>query len=174
MRGRRLIRKYRVGTPFKSVVKSTRYKKPGYAVRTLLKVPKLREATLHEVTKVVKNECNELCKIVPSPSYLRRSSVQSLQEFKWEPVIYDLHAKAPVLTAILEAATQCSQRATPPAGKIAMAAAILLKARSRSMCKLQTLVASLLYAGHASKKVGCHVVFSFDLIAPCFIIQHIP
>ena len=37
---------------------------------------------------------------------------------------------------------------------IGMASAILMKARSKRMCKVQTLVASLLYSGHAAKGVS--------------------
>ena len=54
-----------------------------------------------------------------------------------------------------------------------MAAAVLLKERNQHMCKVHTIVSTLLYAGHASKKVintnmyklctWCHFLMSFQV-----------
>ena len=43
----------------------------------------------------------------------------------------------------------------PSANIIGMVAAVLLKARSKNMGKLQAMIGALLYAGHASKRVSC-------------------
>jgi len=154
VKGRTIVRRFNIGTPFRRMVKSTRYRKPRYTARTLLNAPVLRDATLREVKTVVKRECERLCKKEPSPSYLRSGSVQSLKEFEWKEVISELCEKAPVLISILETAAKASQARPSQVTMIAMAAAILLKARSKMMCKVQMLVASLLYAGHAAKRVS--------------------
>ena len=162
MRGRTIVRKYKISTPFRRTVKSARYRKPRYTARTFLRTPTLRDATLLEVRSVVKHECEGLCKLKPSPSYLCTAPVQSLREFKWEEVMHELHEKAPVLTSILESVVQVSKSDDSHVAMIGMVAAVLLKARSKRMCKVQTLMASLLYAGHAAKGVsGTTVVLEF-------------
>ena len=156
MRGRRIIRKYRIYSPYKPVVQTTRYKKPSYTARSLFKNPTLRDATLQEVVNVVRHECESMCRLTPSPSELRSSTIHSLKEIQWESVLDDLKCRAPVLLSILSAAA--SRRVggairTPPPSILGMAASILMKARSKNMCKLQAMVGALLYAGHASKRV---------------------
>lgn len=46
-----------------------------------------------------------------------------------------------------------SRQATPLTSMIAMEAGILLKSRNKHMCLVQSIVATVLYAGHASTKV---------------------
>ena len=152
MRGRKIVRKYLIHSPYKPLVKTTRYKQPAYTARTLFKSPSLREATLKEVTNAIRKECQMLCRRLPSPSLLRSSSIESLLEFSPRDVQKELSAKAPVLLAVLKAAAS-SCRSEPTQAVVAMAAAVLLKSRSKNMCKLQAVVSSLLYAGHSSKKV---------------------
>lgn len=69
----------------------------------------LRDATLREVTNVVKRECEALCRKDRVPSYLK-------------------------------SAAKSSETGSIQVTMIAMAAAILLKARSKRMSKVQTLV----------------------------------
>lgn len=136
----------------KPLVKTTQYKKPQYTVRTLLKSPTIRDVTIEEVIGAIKTECELLCKRVPFPSKLRSSSVDSLTQFKFSDIVEELREKSPILLSVLQAAasSRCT-KATDPA--IVMAAAVLVKSRSLNMCKLQATVSSLLYSGHASKKV---------------------
>lgn len=149
MRGRQIVRKYLIHSPFKPMVKTTRYKKPQYTVRTLLKSPTIRDVTIQEVIGAIKTECELLCKRVPFPSKLRSSSVDSLTQFN---IVEELREKSPILLSVLQAAASSRRtKATDPA--IVMAAAVLVKSRSLNMCKLQAIVSSLLYSGHASKKV---------------------
>lgn len=91
----------------------------------------------------------------------------------------ELRKKAPNLLAILQAAAQAtrSRKAVPSISVVGMAAdisvvgsfsvvgmaaGILLKTRNKHMCALQSVVSTLLYAGHASKKVST-VIFSNHL-----------
>ena len=92
-----------------------------------------------------------LCRRLPSPSLLRSSLIESLLEFSPRDVQKELSAKASVLLAVLKAAAS-SCRSEPTQAVVAMAAAVLLKSRSKNMCKLQAVVSSLLYAGHPSKR----------------------
>lgn len=99
MRGRRIVRKYLIHSPYKPMVKSARYKRPTYTARTLFS-----DATLQEVINVVQRECDMMCKLTPSPSMLRSSTISSLKEMQWEPIVNDLKVRAPVLLSILSAA----------------------------------------------------------------------
>ena len=49
MRGKQILRKYLIHSPFKSLVKTARYKKLKYTVRTLFKSESMHEATMGEV-----------------------------------------------------------------------------------------------------------------------------
>lgn len=150
------MRKYLVHSPYKPMVKTTRFKQPSYTARTLFKTPTVHDATLREVLSTVKHECESMCKVVPSSSVLRSSSICGLKEMQWTSVLDEMKVRAPVLLSILtEAATGGSGSSirTPAPSIIGMAAAVLLKARSRNMCKLQAMIGALLYTGHASKKV---------------------
>ena len=66
--------KYLVWSPFKPVVKTARFTQPSYTARMLFKSSTLRDATLKEVLKMVKREC-DLCKSYPSSS-ARRSGTK--------------------------------------------------------------------------------------------------
>lgn len=139
------MNKYLVRSPFKPVMKTARFKQPSYTVRTLFKSPTLRE-----------RECDLLCKSYPSSSALRSGTITSLKEMSWESIVEDLKQRASVLLSILMAActsSRGSQTRIPAPSSVAMAAAFLLKARSRNMCKVQAMIGALLYAGHASKRV---------------------
>ena len=138
MKGKRNVRKYLIHSPFKSLVKTTRYKKLKYTARTLFKSEGMHRATMGEVLRAIQAECELLCKRAPSPSQLRTAPVH-----RWDEVEQELTAKAPTLLSVLQ--TAAGSEATTPA--IVMAAAILLKSRSLCMCKLQAIVGSLLYSG---------------------------
>ena len=49
MRGRKIIRKYSLYSPYKQVVKTMRYKQPNYTARNILKSPSISDATLGEI-----------------------------------------------------------------------------------------------------------------------------
>ena len=53
-----------------------------------------------------------------------------------------------------------------------MAAAVLLKQRSQQMCLLQSIVAIILYAGHAAKKVGTYNLSACVWICYWLILMH--
>ena len=104
--------------------------------------------------RAVKAESTAMCKVKPQPSVLRVSSENStnLQVFKWGALSAELTKKAPVLMKILKAAAE-SHQTSLHINPVCMAAAILLKQRNSQMCALQSIVGTLLYAGHAGKKV---------------------
>ena len=156
MKGKRIVRKYLIHSPFKSLVKTTRYKKLKYTARTLFKSEGIHRATMGEALRAIQAECELLCKRAPSPSQLRTAPVRRLEQFRWDEVEQELTAKAPTLLSVLQ--TAAGSEATTPA--IVMATAILLKSRSLCMCKLQAIVGSLLYSGHASKRVCFTVAYA--------------
>ena len=108
------------------------------------------------ILQIIRVECGSLCLLKPVPSVLRVSSLKRITDFKWEDLITELRTRAPTLLAVLQAAAQPmrSKKLSPPASIVGMAAGILLKSRNKHMCALQSVVSTLLYAGHASKKVS--------------------
>ena len=158
MRGRQIVRRYLIRSPYKRLVKTTRYRKPTYTARSLLKAPNLRDATVNEVRNIICMECEVLCKTVPAPSLLRSSSITDLSQFTMESIVEELRNKAPVLWSVLNAAGSSTQSTKPCQSMVVMAIAVLLKSRSEKMCKFQAIISALLYAGHASKKV--HSVYN--------------
>jgi hypothetical protein len=85
-------------------------------------------------------------------------SVDELKSFSWRQVILELRLKAPTFLTILQAVGECHQprrkrRQKARNSVVGMAAAILLKERNQHMCKPQTVLSTVLYAGRASKKV---------------------
>ena len=130
-----------------------RYNKPGYTAGKVMKSPILSKATIARIDSKVKNECEMLCKIIPSPSIFRVKSTEDLLHLDWKPMTEELQRTAPVLMAILEAAAARGNN-KPDSSILCMVGAIILKSRCKHMCKLQMVISSLLYAGHASKKVS--------------------
>lgn len=161
MKGRKIVRKYRINSPYKHVVNTTRYKRPAYTARALFKTPTLLDATLKEVASVIRHECDTLCAIVPVPSLFRSPSVEGLKTVHWDVLFADLKIRAPVLLSILTAAVCSSKEITTSSAAqsvyvpiIVMAAAVLLKGRSKKMCRIQAMIGVLLFIGHASKRVN--------------------
>ena len=46
------MRKFLVAAPYRRLVISLRYRKPGYTARTIMKTPQLRDAVVSEIAKV--------------------------------------------------------------------------------------------------------------------------
>ena len=95
-------------------------------------------------------------KLTPLPLMLRSSTIDSMKEMQWKSILDDMKAHAPVLLSILSAAAFRRLGGTtnaPPPSNIAMVAAVLLKSRLNNICKVQAMIGTLLYAGHASKWV---------------------
>ena len=131
-----------------------RYNRPKYTARRFLKSHLLSNAAVNGIKGIIKHECELLCKKTPSPSYLRVSAIKDLSTFKWESLFEELQSTAPVIMSILSAAAQESTEAKPNTVAVCVVASLLLKHRCLHMCKVQMIVSSLLYAGHASKKVS--------------------
>lgn len=100
------MKRYNVKSPYKRIVKSLRYPRPGYTARKCIQVPALKKATLQEVLKVIKLESTALAKRQPKPSMLRVRSLKQLTTFKWSDLMTYLKQKAPTLLSIIEAAAK--------------------------------------------------------------------
>lgn len=133
-----------------------RYNQVKYTASKILKSPEISQATIGHLTHQIKHESEMLCKLVPIPSKFRVKSINDLLNLDWELMMKELQRTAPVLTTMLEAAA-ASSHAKPDSGLICMVGAILMKSRCKHMCKMQMVISSLLYAGHASKRVSLHV-----------------
>ena len=148
-------RKFIIPSTCKKLVKSIRYRRYPYVARTLLRLPRLKNATLAELERIIQAECSNLCKLKPTPSELRLlPKAKELVDFKWDKVETELSEKAPTLSLILKAAAKSKDRkrkAQP--GVIGMVAAILLKSRNEKMARAQAVNSIVMFAGHANKKV---------------------
>ena len=110
MRGRKIVKKYLLHSPYNEVVKTVCYNRLNYTARNILKSPSLSDATFDEIKHIVKYECEQLCKKSPSPFCLR---VAAVTVFKWEHLIEELRNTAPVLTsAVAMEATQAKPNVT--------------------------------------------------------------
>ena len=155
MRRCQIIRKYTICSPYKSVVKSMRYKNCDYTARKIMKSGKISQATVKQVGRLVGRECRLLCKAAPNKkSDYRVKSIDDLLHLNFGSLADELQRKAPVLTSILKVAAENSSHRKPDNSVICTVGGILLKSRCKHMCKLQMLISSLLYAGHASKRVS--------------------
>ena len=77
-----------------------------------------------------------------------------LTEFQSNIFLRELKQRTPTLLSILQAAARPTKKSSEPNPiVICMAAAVLLKQRNQQMCLLQSIVAIILYAGHAAKKL---------------------
>jgi hypothetical protein len=159
IRNGKTIKSYNVKfSPFKRIGKTLRYKKVSYTARACLSLPAGKSEALRQIVTAVKMECRRLCQLKPRPSVLRVKSVDELKSFSWRQVILELRLKAPTFLTILQAVGECHQprrkrRQKARNSVVGMAAAILLKERNQHMCKPQTVLSTVLYAGRASKKV---------------------
>ena len=113
-----------------------RYMRESYTAQKILKSPTFCDATIQELMHTIRNECATLCKKTPSPSYFRVSTINDLFQFDWEPLLQELREKAPLLTSVLKAAAERSNRKPADVPVVGMAAAILLKSRCMHMCKI--------------------------------------
>ena len=123
-----------------------------------MKTPQLSEAMLNTLKAKIQEECGTMCTNKPTKSLFKICSIDSLKKFDVEALQSELRTRAPTLFTFLSAAGSPTGRRKTQLAMVTMAAGVLLKARKMSM--LQTLVASILDAGHASKwvrVVGVHV-----------------
>lgn len=141
-----------------------RYNKASYTARKILKSATLCDATTSEIAHTVKRECVKLCKTVPSPSNFCVKTTSDLLQFDWVPLLQEHERSAPVFTSILKAAAEGSAHNKPDPAGLVMAVSILLMSRCQRMCKVQVVVSSLLYAGHASKKVSDLLIYRLKFV----------
>ena len=94
--------------------------------------------------------------ILSSPKYSLAfcvKKVKKLQSVSMTSLERELSQKAPILTAVLQGA--CGPNGSKSKSSfVVMAAAILLKAKNKRLCLLQSLIGGILYSGHASKTVS--------------------
>ena len=132
----------------KSLIRGT-YKQIAVAA---WKSPGLRRGIIEVVKREINKECCSLCSS-KSPSILRKTSKDDMLDFSWKNLANELEDKAPTLQTILKGASRPSINKTRlvEAGNechneikwlpaTCMAAAVLLKNRSRYMTAVQLLI----------------------------------
>ena len=149
--------KFRVGSKYKPLVMSTRYKKSPYTARTILH-PKttLRNATLAQVNRLVKREVHLICSRKHGDSVLRLSDMNAVKKFSWGTILRELRLESPTLYSFLRAVL-FKHKHRVHHRSVGMCASLLLKSRNKHLGLVQGVISLLMYAGHSSKQVClCH------------------
>lgn len=134
----------------------------------------LRDLIFSEFVKQVDQECTNICKR-SLPSLFRKMSTSEVQDFQWKQLVKELQTVAPSLYEMLSAICEHSdhrnqhKRCSAHWPSICMAAAILLKERSREMCGLQGVLSLLLFASRVDKVVCYNYSYSHK-IHSCIVI----
>ena len=126
----------------------TRYKRNPYVARTALRTKSIKKPVINSIRKLVSHECVRLCK---KKNIIFRMNAIGRPLVKFKILIKELRRQAPLLFSIAKSAsTGTKSKKKPNLNAAAMAAAVLLKERNKTMCSPQSIVSVLLYAGHCS------------------------
>ena len=120
--------------------------------RTVCADPVLREAVISQLVAYMKKELKSLCSHTLS-SVHRRTDLNALKSFDWKHARAELIAHAPTFHQIISGCLPTTGDEHRQNAIIGLVSAILLKARNRSMCAVQTIISLLLHEGHTSTKV---------------------
>lgn len=145
----------RVASKYKPVVTALVNGSANTFAKKALSLPKLRNAIVEEVKRLVKKECQNLCSNLPEKhSVLRDTRPAHLKTFSWQNIIEELSCRAPLLHTVLSATVErrCHDK-MQIAPRLGMAFAILMRERNQFMCAAQTLTSIVLHASHAGKMV---------------------
>ena len=119
--------------------------------RTVCADPVLREAVVSQLGACMKKELNYLCSHKLS-SVHRRTDLNALKSFDWKHARAELITHAPTFHQVISGCLPTSGDELRQNAVIVLVSAILLKARNRSMCAVQTMISLLLHEGHTSTK----------------------
>jgi len=125
-----------------------RYKRPAYTARKFLNMPRLKQESVNRIADGIDKECAVFC--TKNGSVLATAK-SNYTQFNWNMVFTELESNTPTLLSVLKAASKYN-----PSSKIRLcvAASVLLFSRSQLLNVVQLFVGSILYTGHAAKKVS--------------------
>ena len=132
-----------------------RYKRPAYTARKFLKVPQFQRESIKKIADIVDKECISLT----SKSSILSTGKSNYIKFNWNSLLKQLESCAPNLMAVLKAASKYNCLSITSKIRLCTAASILLFSRSQILSTVQIFIGSILYAGHAAKKV-CKMVYN--------------
>jgi len=150
IRRRKILKKYIVQTPYKGIVKTMRYKRPAYTARKFLTVPRLQQESVRRIADGVDKECALFCRKNGS---ILSNAKSRYTNFNWDLLLRELESNAPMLLAVLKAASKYDSSSEKSKIRLCTAASVLLFSRLQTLSIVQLFVGSILYAGHAAKKV---------------------
>ncbi len=142
----------------KSLIKGT-YNQIAFAA---WKSPGLRDGIISVMKREINKECCSLCS-VKNASIFRKTSKEDMLNFSWQNVANELEEKAPILHTFLKAASTPAKRSDHQHAKskwlsgTCMAAAVLLKNRSRYMTAVQLLITVIIQ--HSGLMVISNLIF---------------
>lgn len=118
----------------------------------------LCEMVFERIADKINSECFRVCQLTKPLSPFRKIDVSKCSSFQWKVLVEDLSQKAPTLLKILSSIVVDKRKKAAVTSthhpSLCMAAAILLKERSREMCGLQSIISLLLYSSHVDKQVS--------------------
>ena len=91
--------------PYIGIVKTMRYKHPAYTTQKFLNVPRLQQESIKRIANDVDAECALFCKKNAS---ILSNTKSRYSNFNWDPLLEELESDAPMLIAVLKAASKYS------------------------------------------------------------------
>ena len=140
-------------------------KRIGKAVARNQHITIAREALANPLTKkqIVRSLGKEIALEIRAMSsaavnsVLQSKNLDHLRKFKWSMLLEELSMHAPVLSTILELATQTRTAQSNTSAVIGMCAALLTSHRNSRMNLIQKITSLILYAGGTSKQLYTHI-----------------
>ena len=145
----------------KKIGKSVGRRKSSSIAKQVMNHRRVRECVLRRVGKLIRKDMECACKMETS-SMLRKRTVAAMKSFCWRDFVKELEATSPVFCAVLKECVERKRRKVSKRGTsykvddsvvIGMCAAILLRHRNSNMNLVQRILSTLMYGGHAPKKV---------------------
>jgi len=127
-----------------------RYKRPAYTARKFLAMPRLKQESIKRMSDGIDKECTLFC--TKNSSILATAKCKYTQ-FSWVKLFAELQSNAPTLLAMLKAASKYNPSSIKSKIRLCVAASVLLYSRSQLLNMVQLFIGSILYTGHAAKKV---------------------
>ena len=113
--------------------------------------PKSRHYMLKKLARVLKDELKTMSRV--DTGSILRSGYDAMVTFKWELLLRELEAHAPVLNTILHSCTATRKQRSNRNATIGVCASIILKYRCSRMSLVQKMVMLLLHSSHCGKLV---------------------
>ena len=112
---------------------------------------KVKYYIVKKISRIIRLELKAMCSKAAN-SVLQRDFIKSAKDFRWQTLITELKANAPILTSILHACT-VNKRKKNREGLIGMCAAMILNFHNNRMSLVHKIIGLILHSGRSGKEV---------------------